>query len=287
MNSPTSMPAPMPALALPRLSTLAGILGDPVRLLWLGIGFQVALFVPSLIAAGFDERLVRDVAVWAKPLKFQVSLSVLMATLLIAFAHLTPDRRNGVTVRLAAWLVVASSTFDTAYFTFQAARGRASHFNKDTPFEAAMYPASGVAAILILVGSAIVGVAVWRSMRGRMDGLSAGLVLGLVLGSILTLLTASVMAADLIHETGRWAGGLRSDATGLPFVGWSTTGGDLRVPHFFATHLMQALPLAGWLADRTAPDRRDAILTLATVVGIALVAATFAQAAMGRPFLAI
>jgi len=29
--------------------------------------------------------------------------------------------------------------------------------------------------------------------------------------------------------------------------------GDLRPPHFFASHMMQAVPALGWLADRTLP----------------------------------
>ncbi len=72
--------------------------------------------------------------------------------------------------------------------------------------------------------------------------------------------------------SGHWIGGDQTDATGLPFFHWSTTGGDLRVAHFAALHLMQAVPFIAWFW----PDKR--IVAASLVAGVAVVARLTAQA---------
>ena len=76
---------------------------------------------------------------------------------------------------------------------------------------------------------------------------------------------------------GHWIGGDQTDATGLPFFHWSTTGGDLRVAHFAALHLMQAVPLIAWFW----PDKR--IVGASLAAGVAVVIGLSAQALMGVP----
>ncbi|MGE0331250.1 MAG: hypothetical protein AB7P37_11210 [Ramlibacter sp.] len=93
------------------------------------------------------------------------------------------------------------------------------------------------------------------------------------------------LSAGFVDGLGHWVGGVRTDAHGLPLTGWATRGGDPRVPHFFATHLMQALALAGWLADRFTPGNARAWVGATAALGSAAVALTLWQALSGRPFI--
>ena len=150
-----------------------------------------------------------------------------------------------------------------------------------------MYSLMGIAAVILVVTTAIAGWKIWRNATPaarRNKGLYVGAALGLILGGIATLITASALGSGQIAGPGHWVGGVRTDVGGLPILGWSTTGGDLRVPHFFATHLMQALPIVGILADRFLPSQAALLVWFASFVGLAVVVLTFMQAVNGHSF---
>lgn len=256
------------------------------RILLAALGIQLALMVPGLFAYAIDERLLNGVSVWSKPLKFQSSLIVLAGTLLLILPLIRAEARAGRLARLAASAFALAATLEIAYITIQAARGRASHFNEGTPLEAMLYQLMGIGAVTIVISTYLFGWLVWR--RGRDDtgrGLRAGAALGLMLGAVLTLVTAGILGSGAIDGPGHWVGGVKSDAGGLFLLGWSRTGGDLRVPHFFATHVMQALPVLGLAFDRFRPPLARGAVWTGAALSIAIVVATFLQAASGRPFI--
>lgn len=273
-----------PVASLGDWFTGLGLSDAPAVRVWLQGGLLVlAVMVPTILAYAFDGRQLDGISVWAKPFKFQLAVALHLFTLALATTLLARRFREGLVLRITAWASTAAGIFEIAYIVAQAGRQRHSHFNEETAFEAAMYAAMGIGAVTLVVASGLVGVLIWRSpLTAGGPGLRLGSILGLLLGSAATLLIGGYLSNLGSH----WIGGVASDANGLPLTGWSTTGGDLRVPHFLATHLMQGLPLIGLIADRFIGDGRRTVLLAAGLWAILVVAAS-AQALNGLPLLAL
>ena len=268
-----------PLLPLPRSFAAAD---GAQRLALHCAGLMLALMPPTVLALWLENRQLYGINLWIKPLHFELSLAVHFATLALLIPLIAPVQRQGRLLRTAMLAAASALVFEMSYMLVQAGRGHLSHFNLDTPLEAALYPLMGVGAVCLVLASGVTGLLIRKAPEaGVPEGLRAGAAGGLILGSVATLVVAGIMSSG----TGHWVGGVASDASGLPLVGWSTTGGDLRVPHFFATHAMQALPLAGWLADKVAPRSARRVVQGAALVWAALIAVTFVQALQGRPFL--
>jgi hypothetical protein len=255
------------------------------NLLMIAIGIQLALMLPSLAALVVDDRLLNGVSVWSKPLKFQASLIMMLGTLAVLLPQIETTSKNGWGVWISCLVAAMTATGEILYITLQAARGRASHFNSETQIEALAYSLMGIGAALLVLSSLVLGLyLLTRPAADASRGLQLGGGWGLVLGSILTLVTAFALGSGQIGGPGHWVGGVRSDAGGLLLFGWSRSGGDLRVPHFFATHIMQALPILGVLLETIAPRLLIPGLFAGSLFSIAVVAGTFIQAVMGQPF---
>jgi hypothetical protein len=251
-----------------------------------GAAIQIAFILPTVGAMLIETRQLNGINIWIKPLKFELSMALNLLTLFVLLRTLPVVDRDTRFIRWSAVAVAAASTFEIVYIALQAARGVGSHYNVGTRLEALGYQLMGVGAVTMVLGAFLIGIAIRRSspQHGR-EGLHLGAWSGLVLGSVLTFVTAGVLSAG-IDGPGHWVGGVKSDVAGLPLTGWSTTGGDLRVPHFFATHLAQALPLLGLAADRLRLPAPRRWIAMGAAVGGLVVALTFAQAIAGRPFIA-
>lgn len=256
---------------------------------WASIWILLGFF--GLAALGFtiDGRLIEGGSVWSKPIKFAASFALHLVTLVVLAELIDPAARRRCTTTVLLWVASAAAVIEVAYVCIQALRGRASHFNFDTALESFLYFAvMGGAALVIIAATIGIGVQIARRpAAGIGAGLRYGAILGLVGGSIATLMTAGPMASGALTEHARWVGGSLSHADGLPVVGWSTTGGDLRVPHFFTTHIIQVVPFSGLIADRLWPERSLWIILAAFLAMLAATAATFAQALAGLPVVAV
>jgi hypothetical protein len=232
-----------------------------------GVGFMVCSLLPQV-----DDRLLLGVSVWEKPAKFFLSLAVHFATVAWALSLLDVAQRRSRGLRWAAAMMSGAAVLELVYIVARAARGEASHFNVATPLDAALYSIMGLGALTLTFTAGYVGYRVWRNRAGDLWREAAGF--GLMLGAVLGTLTAGYMSS----MTGHSVGGAIGDASGLPFLHWSTTGGDLRVAHFVGLHAMQIVPLAAL------SGRRPVVYGVAVVVAV-LTGLAFWQAVMGVPLL--
>ncbi|MEX2125079.1 MAG: hypothetical protein WD795_14385 [Woeseia sp.] len=147
-----------------------------------------------------------------------------------------------------------------------------------------MYAFMGIGSVVLVAAPFVIGVWMLRACgrRLRHDPRRLGATLGLIISSVATLIVAGYLST----QGGHWVGNVATDAGGLPVVGWSPRVGDLRVPHFFATHAMQVLPLAG-LALCNSGRRGYPYLIAASAAYLLFTAAVFVQALLGRPFFSL
>ena len=269
--------------ALPSRPSLAGLLPEVFRrqraLATLGLIFAV-LLVPAIIAIGMDARTLDGAEVWLKPAKFLASLSLYAFTLAWMFGFVDPAARRGRVAWAVVTVVWVTAATEIIYIAWQASKAERSHFNVADAFHIAMYSLMGIGAVL-LVGASL-GMA-WLIARRPKEGLRAPMRDALVIGLVFTFLLGGGLGGYMASGTGHWVGAAAA-GPGLPLFGWSTTGGDLRPPHFFGIHAQQLLPLAALFIPGRGTASRLAVWVLAAVYA-AFTLAVFAQAVSGQPLI--
>jgi len=245
-------------------------------------GLAVAMAALVLVTAALavvDQRTLLGAPLWFKPLKFSLSIALYAATLAWLLS-LLPGRA----MRRTGWAIVAVLGSEQLIIMAQAARGVRSHFNDDTLFDGILFNVMGAAITGFYFATVAVALQFIRA-RG-IDRLTASAVrLGLVV-ALAGMSVGFVMSAVGAHSVGVPDGG-----PGLPLVGWSTTGGDLRIGHFIGMHALQLLPLlaAGLAAvgrGRLDETARVRIVQIAAAGYAALVVLLTWQALRGQPLLA-
>lgn len=252
--------------------------------------FTAAMAALALVAAvGLiaDPRVLVGMPIWAKPFKFAVSFA-LYATTLAWMLSLLPRRSRAA--EWAATVVVAASVLEMVVIVTQVVRGRTSHFNEATPLDAALWQVMGAAVMVLVAGHFVVGIVVLRARiadRVAAHAVRWGLglsMLGMLVAVPMTL--SSAVPPGRTDISGGHSVGVADGGPGLPLLGWSTVGGDLRIGHFVGLHALQALPLLALLLGR----RFDALtrVRLLAVGGAAYGLLTLLltwQALRGQPLL--
>lgn len=242
--------------------------------------FVTLTAIPLLATAMIDPRVFLDAPVWQKPLQFHLALAVYLITLAY-FARFLPAGMASRRWRVYAGVICFCILAELLWVGGAASFATASHFNVDDPVMGAIYGLMGLFAVILTSASAVMGVAIWRnSDTGLAPAVQLSVALGLVLTFVLTLIAAGTMSSMPGHHIGTPLTG-----AALPILGWSREVGDLRVPHFFATHAMHAIPVVGVLASWGLPARASALVWAASAAFSALVGLTMWQAFQGQPFL--
>lgn len=250
----------------------------------------------SAVGLVVDDRVLVGAPIWAKPFKFTVSLAAYGLTLAWMLTHLTRGRRVGW---WAGNVVALTSLVEMTIITAQVVRGKRSHFNAATPLDTALFSVMGITIIVLWAATLAIGILLLRASiadRAAAWAIRGGVLIALVgagLGFLMTLPSAEQQAAgnlDTAEVIGAHSVGVPDGGPAMPLTGWSTTGGDLRAPHFVGMHALQLIPLfliaLVLLAPRLARLRdagvRLRLVRVATAGYAGLVALTTWQALRGQ-----
>lgn len=251
-------------------------------------GLSLAFGACAAVGLAVDARTLDGVPVWLKPLKFGVSNAAFAFTLAWILAALG---ERPAFVQRVGWGVALVLALENVLIALQAARGVHSHFNATTYLDAAIVTTMGAAIVAAMGLSVAVARALFRRPAPLACARAARLGLVIALGGASIGGLMGVPARDQLTGLrdgavlgGHTVGG-RDGGPGLPVTHWSTSHGDLRVPHFVGLHAMQVLPLVGWaIARRRRPaDRQIALVRAAAAAYAALVGILLWQALRGEP----
>jgi hypothetical protein len=188
-----------------------------------------------------DSRELLGVSVWEKPIKFYISVSIFSFTYSWLSSFLT---RGGRWVKLTGFVIAMSLAVEIVIILAMASIGETSHFNVSTPTAIAIWSVMATFISIVLFSTIFISLMIMFQKQQEFN-----LKLALALGSINTavgmglayLMTwpTATQLANYQGIAGAHAVGVSDGGPGLPFLGWSTVAGDLRVGHFFGLHSIQ------------------------------------------------
>jgi hypothetical protein len=216
------------------------------------MGTAVLMGALTLVGVGglfLDDRVLLGLPIWTKPTKFAISIVIYSVTIAWLISLLERRRRLGHWVgNVIAFMLLA----EIVVIVGQVMRGRRSHFNVSTPLDATLWSVMAGSIVTLWVATAILAVLLLRQRiadRANALAIRLGMLVaigGLAEGFLMTSPTPTQLEAMKTAPpdfVGAHSVGVAEGGPGLPFVNWSTTGGDLRIGHFIGMHALQALPL--------------------------------------------
>jgi hypothetical protein len=209
-------------------------------LYWLAVFSVVGaiVLVPFWV---FAPRELGGVSAWEKPLKFFISSAIFSFTFSWLSSFITKGSRW---VKLSGLLIAISLAVELVLIATMAALGTTSHFNVSTPTAIVIWSLMATFISVVLFATLFLSITILLQKQQEFN-----LKLTLVLGSLNTAVgmgLAYLMTSPTANQLANFQGiagahavGVDDGGPGLPFLGWSTVAGDLRVGHFFGLHSIQ------------------------------------------------
>ena len=214
--------------------------------------FMALAMLPTLMALGLDERQLRGVSIWAKPLKFMASLSLFAVSTAWFVGLLAPAQRTSRAIQGVVWTIVIAGAGEVGYISWQAALGQASHYNTTSLFHKVAYQLMGLGALSLMLTQPVLA---WQIVKHGAADLNPAWRDAVVLGLVMTFILGVAAAAPL-------ASAQPPAGAGLPVLAWHLGGGDLRPAHFIGSHAQQFIPVLGCLLLLAWPARARMALWL-------------------------
>ena len=196
-----------------------------------------------------------------KPTTFGLSfgLTLVNVTLIVSFLSVRDRTRS-----LLLGIFAAACVLETFLVSLQAWRAVPSHFNVETPFDAAVAQALAAGGFTLVAVIVVLTVMVLRDHTSMPPGLRLATRAGMV-----ALVGAQVVGGLMIGT------GMRLVFAGNPQRAYAT-GGWLKPVHAALMHGILVLPLVAWLISRTEwaePTQSRAVWTCITLYALVVVGA--------------
>jgi hypothetical protein len=165
---------------------------------------------------------------------------------------------------------------------YQASQGVPSHYNQSTLFDGLLFAAMG---LLIGVNVLIMILFIIETIRLKLKTTKA-IQFAILLGWII-IVAGSWIGGQMISQMSHTVG-VADGGPGIPFVNWSTIGGDLRIAHFFSLHGLQIIPLFAFLLAlqwKVSMRKQITAVTIFAFLYASWIAYIYYQASQGIPMI--
>ncbi len=212
---------------------------------------------------------VLGINAYIKPMKFFISTVLFVWT----FAFYIQYLNYPTAIKIFNWTAVIGLSFELVAITVQAAKGKLSHFNISSSFDALIFSMMAGAITIVMLAALYLGILFFIQKSFEVSML---IIWSIRLSIIITVIFAFegfVMGALLKHTIGATDG-----TSGLPIVNWSKNYGDLRVAHFLGLHAIQIVPLLCYYLAKSTWQ-----VIVICCIYLFIVTGTLIQALLGKP----